>query len=318
MILRTSVIHDGKGADVFSYFAYGLGIQSAIAIPEFVATVGSVDVTIAVVDEYVPDRYIPEQILPQPWSLKLNQKEAVFYMKEVGVFLVQEGDKIIIMPVPGVSEDVLRFYLVGTIMAILLYQRGLLVLHASVVNLKGGAVAFLGVSGAGKSSTVATLHAHGHPMVADDVAAIDLSAAAPLLFPAFPQVKLSPEMATALGHDFTSLLPLHPQEEKRGYRITEKFDRSPLPIHRLYVLADAPMMSIEPFSPQEAAMELVRHSRPTTLFHSGGAAHLLQCTQLAKQVQVYRLNRPRSLALLSELAQFIERDVVRVVQQVMV
>lgn len=301
---------------MFSYFAYGLGIQSAIAIPEFVVATVAVDVTIDLVDEYAPDRYIPEHILPQQWSLKLNQAEAIFYMKEVGVFRVEAGRKIVIMPVPGTSEEVLRFYLVGTIMAILLYQRGLLVLHASVVNLRGGAVAFLGVSGAGKSSTVATLHAHGHSMVADDVAAIDLSAAEPLLFPAFPQVKLSPEMATALGHDFTSLLPLHPQEEKRGYRMSEKFDRSPLPIYRLYVLADAPTMSIEPLPPKEAAMELVRHSRPTTLFHSGGAAHLLQCTQLAKQVQVYRLNRPRSLALLSELAQFIERDVVRAVQQV--
>jgi hypothetical protein len=303
---------------LFSYFAYGLGIHSTIAIPEFVAAQVSQDVSIDRLQDYTPEQYIPPQILEKPWSLKLDRDEAILYLKTVGIFLVQNGRQIMVMPAPGASEQMIRFYLVGTIMAILLYQRGLLVLHASAVEMQGGAVAFLGVSGAGKSSTIATLQAHGHRMIADDVAAVDWQRANPVMFPGFPQVKLSAEMATALGHNFEQLLPLHPDEEKRGYRITQAFPRSPLPIHRLYVLADAPTMSIEPLPPQAAAIELVRHSRPTTLFHSGGISHFLQCTQLAKQITVYRLNRPRSLALLPDLAQFIERDVTRSMQQVMV
>ena len=47
-------------------------------------------------------------------------------------------------------------------MGIVLYQRNLLVLHASAVNIAGGAVVFLGVSGEGKSSTAATFVTHGY------------------------------------------------------------------------------------------------------------------------------------------------------------
>jgi hypothetical protein len=303
---------------LFSYSAYGLGIHSTISIPEFVATEVSQDVTIDRIEAYTPAQYIPLEVLEKPWSLKLDRDEAILYLQTVGIFLVQNGRQITIIPTPEASEQVIRFYLVGTIMAILLYQRGLLVLHASAVEMQGGAVAFLGVSGAGKSSTIATLLTQGYRMIADDVVAVDWEKANPVVFPGFPQIKLSAEMSTALGHDFEQLLPLHPDEERRGYRVTQEFSRSPLPIRRLYVLADSPTMSIEPLSPQVAAIELVRHSRPTTLFHSGGISHFLQCTQLAKQLTVYRLNRPRSFALLPDLAQFIERDVTRSMQQVMV
>ena len=56
-------------------------------------------------------------------------------------------------------------------------------------------------------------------------------------------------------------------------------------------------------------MELVRHSRPTTLYYNGGASHFLQCATLAKECTIYRLIRPRNLSLLPELVKLVEEHV---------
>ncbi len=299
---------------MFSYSAYSLGIKSDLHLPEFLAIDVGCDVTIRLDVNSTPTAYVPLEVADKPAYFKITSEEAIIFVKDIGVFLVNDGREVVVIPAPRVDDRLIRLYIVGTVMAVLLYQRGLLVLHASVVNINGCAVAFLGKSGAGKSSTAAALLARGHEIVADDVAAINMGANPATVFPGFPQIKLSTEAAVSLGYDAESLLLLHPLEEKRGYRITQRFSQSPLLLKRIYVLAEA-ALNIEPIRPQEAVIELVRHSRPTTLFHSGGAPHFLQCASLVKELTIYRLQRPRSLSLLPDLAQLVEEHVARDLQQ---
>ncbi|MEO1353053.1 MAG: serine kinase [Cyanobacteria bacterium J06635_15] len=291
---------------MFSYFAYGLGIQSALPIPEFVPMEIKCDVTIHVENNKTLEDYLPKNLLGQSMALKLSREEAIFYFNGIGAFHILKGCKIIFIPAQEACERRVRLALVGTVMAILLYQRGLLVLHASAVEINGGAVAFLGVPGQGKSSTAAAFHAHGYDFLTDDVAAVTLSQTIATIAPGFPQMKLSPETAAALDYDFESLLKLYLDDKKRGYRPIRNFAQLPLPILRIYVLADDPEFDIEPLSPKESVMELVRHSRPTTLRISGDTPHFMQCTALAKAHTVYRLKRPRNLALLSQLVKVVE------------
>ncbi|MDJ0737549.1 MAG: serine kinase [Nostocaceae cyanobacterium] len=295
---------------MFSYFAYGLGIQSDIPIPEFIEAEVGCDVTLTIESDRHLTDYLPQAAIEQPLCLKLNREEAHFYVKDVGLFLVKEGNQIQIIPAPDVSSELLGFYLVGTIMGILLYQRGLLVLHASVVNINGSAVAFLGVSGEGKSSTAAAFHTHGYNMITDDVAPVNLGKQTATITPGFPQIKLGKEIATTLGYDFESLPLVHPSGEKRGYRPRQGFSVDPLPIRRIYVLNSSPEFSIEPLKPQEAVVELSRHSRPATLFHSPDAQHFFQCISLVQECTLYRLNRPRNLALLPDLVKIVESHIV--------
>ncbi|NEO97788.1 MAG: serine kinase [Symploca sp. SIO2E9] len=294
---------------MFSYFAYGLGIQSEIAIPEFIEAELGCDVTLKIENSHNPIDYLPQEAVGQPWCLKLSRKDALVYVKDTGVFLVKGGNKIVIVPAPYASEQLIRFYLVGTVMGILLYQRGLLVLHASGVNIDGGAVAFLGISGEGKSSTAAAFHAHGYSIITDDVAPVTLGKEQATIAPGFPQIKLGPEVASTLGYDFESLLLLNSSEEKRGYRQRQEFTQKPLPIRRIYVLSSDSEFGIEPLKPKEAVVELSRHSRPATLFQSPDAQHFLQCVNLVKECTLYRLKRPRNLALLPELVKLVEEDI---------
>lgn len=300
---------------MFSYFAYGLGIQSALPLPEFIAVEAGCDVTIRLGSvDCKPNDYMPLEVADKPLCLKITSEEAIIFLKGVGVFLVRGGQEVVVIPVPGVDERLIRLYIVGTVMAVVLYQRGLLVLHASVVDVDGVAVAFLGKSGAGKSSTAAALHTRGHNIIADDVGAVNLGTDPATVFPGFPQIKLSPEAAVSLGYDIESLHLLHPRQEKRGLSIKQGFPQAPLPLRRIYVLAEDAALDIEPLRPQEAVIELVRHSRPLTLFHSGGAPHFLKCANLAKKLIIYRLKRPRCLSLLPDLAQLIEEHVARELQ----
>lgn len=287
---------------MFSYLAYGLGLHSTLPLPEFLPAEAGCDVLIQV-EEGIP---LPADTPVEQSYLKVTAEEACLYFRGVGVFVVRGGRQITVRPLPGVEAQALRLYLVGTVMAILLYQRGLLVLHASTVEVEGGAVAFLGESGWGKSSLAAALHCRGHGVIADDVTAVRLSPAE--VFPAFPQFKLSLEAADVLGYDRGSLLVLHPAEEKRAYRSPGEFSSAPLPLRRLYVLSWGALCELEPLGPQEAVIELVRNSYPTRFLCPAGALHFLQCTRLVREVPVHRLKRPRSLPGLPALASLIEED----------
>ena len=294
---------------MYSYFAYGLKIHSAIPIPEFIALESTLaDVTLSLKQSCILSNYVSAELVEKPGFLKLDREKAIFYIKNIGVFLVEKGTTISIIPVTGVSEQWLRFYIVGTIMGILLYQRDLLVLHASVVNINGSAIAFLGVSGEGKSSTTAAFLAGGYNFVTDDVAPINLKEKLVTINPGFPQIKLGRKTADALGYDFKSLHLIDPFDKKRGYRPSKNFSLEPLPIQRIYVLTSDSKFGIEAIRPSEAVIEIARHSRPTTLYHFGGKPHFFQCAELVKKYTIYRLKRPRNLELLPKLVEMVEAD----------
>ena len=318
-------------AQFFHYHAYGLKIRASLPLPEFIpaseffpAAAGSDvaihDVVISVNRQRSIDDYVPPEAIAQPLALHLTKEEAVVFLQEAGVFLLRGGGEIIVIPAPDASEQRIRLALTGTIMAILLYQRGAFILHGSVVNLHGRAVAFLGNSGEGKSSLAAALHAQGHPIVADDVAALTLDSrtlkgqmlekGAIAVTPAFPQLKIYPEVADILGYDPAALYPLHPHLSKRGYRLPDNFPQTPLPLQQIYILSSGPHLSIDPLKPQVAIMELARHSQLATLSEMGEAFQFRQCATLVKACPVHRLQRPRNLALLSEVAGWVEKQVV--------
>ena len=293
---------------MFYYYAYGLGIHSEIKIPEFITYPGSPDVALTIDRQTAIIEHIPTEIVSEDWAMHVSRKKGLVYVRDTGLYLITNGNKIVFLPAPGVSPQMVSFYAIGTVMSILLYQRKFLVLHGSVIDINGEAVIFLGNSGDGKSTTAAALHAAGYKLINDDVAPITLGDEPAFLQPGFPQIKMSSETAEALGHDFNSLPVIHPKSDKRGYRPQHDFPRSPLNIKRIYVLDYGNEFSSTPISSSLATMEVSRHSRPTTLYQRGDALHFFQCVNLVKEQTIYRLRRPKSLELLPKFADFIQTD----------
>ncbi len=294
----------------FSYRVYGLGIQSEIRLGELVPTPSPTDVQIRLgrvdgLPPYSPDiRRMPFRATPDEIRTRFEDRCAL---------LVRGGNEIIVDPDAGVEERSLSRAILGPAIALALHQRGQLILHASAVAIGGGAIAFLGRSGGGKSTTAAALHLRGHPLVADDVVAVQLDSGAPLVAPGSPHLKLSPDVLCSLGDVPEELPRIDDGYEKRVRRADRAFSQTALPLRRLYVLAEGDDTRIEPLAPSDAFVALLRNSymvQAENVLEATGtkSLHFRQCAQLPASVPIFRIQRRWSLEALPELAELIERD----------
>jgi hypothetical protein len=287
---------------MYSYRAYGLNIRTNFPLPEFVAADGRPDVEVRLLSSYAST-----DALQTESQFDFDGDQIVLSFQHAGVFRVRGGRDVEIQPASGADELLLRLYLVGKVFGTVLYQRGLLVLHASSVEIDGRAVAFMGTSLFGKSSVAASLLTCGHRLVADDVAAVERCSGVPFVRPAFPQLKLDPAVGERLGYDRQSLVQLHAFEMRGGLRVPDRFAAQPLPLSLIYLLSAEDHQPADP-APHEALIELVRHSFPARLNRSGGAAHLRECASLMKDVPVRGLGRQEARGRPHDLSRKIRAD----------
>lgn len=304
------------------YVAYGLEVRSAVPLPELtlVPAAGGAEAGDVVVVRLGPVSRMPTTLDAAGFGFWSDGDEACHVLDKVGAFLVRGGREIVVDAAPGVEDRVLRLSILGPALALLLHQRGLLVLHASVVARGSEALAVLGKNGWGKSTIAAALHAKGYDLVADDVAAIEMDRHGPRVLAGFPQVKLWPEAATLLGDRPETLPLLHPSFDKRGWRAARGFSMEPRRLEHVYVIAPGPTPAIEPLGPREACFELMAHWYGHRfgggwLDQAGAGRHLAQCTALAGHVSTGRLRRAGGSKSLLDLADLVaearRRDIER-------
>lgn len=290
---------------MFSYFAYGLGVHSTIPLPEFIPAEVECDVLFY---QGHPDQ-IPMEARGKFSYLDVNEQQVIISGEGVGTFIITRGKEVCIIPEREVEHSRIRLNLVGVVMAFVLYQRGLLVLHAACNSMKGGAVGFIGESGFGKSSMAVALYLRGFSLLTDDVLAIETAGDFPIGYAGFPQVKLDPESAVSLNIARDRLHELHSSQQKLGLRLATGFESSSLPLRCLYILGQGDSVVITPLSPSQSLIELVRNSYPTRALQCGGAAHLQKCAAIANRIPIYLLSRPKRLSLLPTIAELVEQHV---------
>jgi hypothetical protein len=293
---------------VHSYSAFGLDIRSTFFFPELLPGKKNGRGDVAIREE----RLGTADLRP------IEQDEAIVAPREthlafrgVGTCVVREGREIVVSRLATSNDDELRLALLGPAMAALLQQRGFLVLHASVVNVHGAAIAFLGGSGEGKSTLAAAFHQRGHMLVVDDVAAVQVGDDGPRVRSGFPQYKLWPDSAAALGRDSASLPRLHPDYEKRACRLVDGFTpQQSLPLARIFELRVGTSVSLTPVGSRDALLALLRNSYGIEWLHPvSGATQLHQRAAVARSTRVSILERPYDLAALPSVVDAIEADV---------
>jgi hypothetical protein len=95
------------------------------------------------------------------------------YARDFGLALIApDGERVLCAP-PGVAPWRWQRFLVGRVLPWAAILSGLEVFHASAVAIDGRAVAFVGPSGAGKTSLAIRLVLGGAGFVTDDVLALD-------------------------------------------------------------------------------------------------------------------------------------------------
>jgi hypothetical protein len=287
--------------------AYGLAIQSELPLPDAPGTNAEAQVIFRMGKVAKPEGDPNAERLYQ-----IDRKNFHVFWRGVGTFLIRVGSEVVFEPDPDTEEAILRLYLLGPVLGILLHQRGFLVLHASVVSIAGAAVGFLGEKGWGKSTTAAALNARGHALIADDILAIHPDKdSLPMVQPGLSQFKLWPEaVAASFGDDATKLARLHSKAEKRIRPAFVGSSPRLAPLRRLYLLdAGACLVSV-PLSSSAALMTLVRHSYLAHLMPAleGVERNFIQCARVVRGIKLYRLERPKNLKALDQIVDLIEAE----------
>jgi hypothetical protein len=295
---------------VFFYRAYGLSIRSELRLPELAPGTGSAfDVSLRLRSVAQPQLQAGSAT-----AFEFQPSVQLLHWRSVGSFLIRDAREIDIDPAPGIDEDLLRLPLLGPVMALLLHQRGMLVLHASAVAMGARSAVFLGDKQAGKSTAAAALVARGHRLLTDDVLAIDFPAAGPRIMPGFPHMKLDPESAERFLREVAVASPTAiPGTNKRRLQFTAPFSQSDVAPGCFYVLNRGPAARISVLSPHDAFVALVRFSY-VGRFGSGAvtpstaAVHLRQCAALVRASRICTLELPHDLDRLGEALRLIEGE----------
>ncbi len=284
---------------------YNLNVRSDVRLSGLAAGRGEPDVHIRKAEL----ERLPADAFRGGQHFSLDGRGALYAWQGFATVRIRRGCEILYERAGTVEESWLQQCLLGPSFGMLLHQRGLLVLHASAVEMEDGrAVAFVGQKGAGKSTTAAAMHTLGCRLVADDIVALNMSGA-PQVLPGPPQVKLWPDAASAVHVRPDALDRLHSRLEKRIWNL-DAYGAGAARLSHIYALDRGDPRDVRPLTAREAFVQLIRHSYAPRFVGNAAvtSAHLDACSKVASTVSFSRLSYPTSLGALPGLAAFIKHE----------
>lgn len=282
------------------YKAFDLHIFSEIPLPELVQ-MGETekDVDVKIVRSAVQFPVLAPTSIHRRGIMAENAegKDGAVYLRWEGVagYKAVNGDTLY---VDSYTEDteLLSLFTVSEAMGCILLQRGLLLLHASSVQVGEVAYSFLGEPGTGKSTTATAFVKRGALLLSDDLTAICFDHEnRPYVLPAYPQLKIWENTVNGLDFDKSKLAPVAEGINKFSLRPSHDFPTAPVPLAKIFLLhkpADLAADRILP--PIEAPIELVRHFplSPHLLRGKAHQRHFQQSSWCAIHAQIWNKQRP--------------------------
>lgn len=292
------------------YRAYGIDVDSEFSIPALVragaggsrpvlrlsaASRGEID------DRLPPDGGKCVELLRHPGGevgLRIDHHDAAGYRMDAGAyglhFLSADGSEACCAP-PDVEPWRRERFLVARVLPLAALLAGHEVLHASGVVLDGSGVAFLGQSGAGKTSIAMRLALRGLPMLTDDLLSISHSDGAVVAHPGTMQVGIRHAEHELLADGERERLGQPVDREDKFYGLVDP-SPGPVPLRILYLLQRRRDASGERFMEQESpdprALLGATFFAQLELTESRLLRQLDLCSSLAQQAAVFRAVTP--------------------------
>lgn len=283
---------------IVEYLAYGTAIRSDLELPGL--TPGS-DASAGRVDVVMGD--VPSPPGDGSWT-SLAPERCVLALEGVGRFEITAGERIVVEPLTADLRHVAH-YVLGSAMGLLLGQRGLFPLHASAVDVDGGAVAIAGLSGAGKSTLGHELSRRGHPLLSDDIAALEFGDRVTRVHPARCGLRLNPDAVQVAGLESAGLPRLHGESDKSLVWPAGPPPRSSgsVSLARVYVLRPGRRVLVDEVEGAARALFLMAnvHSPELATGAFGSRALFDACLRLAPTVRLFTLERPPGFDQMDEL-----------------
>lgn len=213
-----------------------------------------------------------------------------------------------------IDYGVREFNILGPLLGFLLHLRGLIPIHASAVDIGGSAIMFIGVSGAGKSTTAAAFARQGYPILADDICTLHIIDGLAYLAPGPAHVRLLPDAADALSVDQSSLIMQTRGKEKHHVVFNTYAGKAPLsldsvlvPLGRVYRLRDREQQARIVALPQSAALLIALGSVYENFIVGVGIQKraMGELTQVVRRVPFFDLYPPQRHDQLSRMIALI-------------
>ncbi|HVN56524.1 MAG TPA: hypothetical protein VMT46_19515 [Anaerolineaceae bacterium] len=207
-------------------------------------------------------------------------------------------------PAPRASPSTLLHLYRNQVAPMLAAGQGHLIFHASAVVLPGGALAFLGAAGLGKSTLTASFSRSGARFLADDCLMLAEEGDQVSAWPGLPGLRLWPDSARLLAVAFPRRSPKLRFEAAEVHLPTCEV---PAPLRAVYLLAGpSSAISIAPLAGAAAFAALSRHAfRLDPTDHPRLRAEFHAIASIAARPLLYRLAFPRDFSLLSAVRQAI-------------
>ncbi|MGF1728819.1 hypothetical protein [Photobacterium kasasachensis] len=297
----------------YTYHCFGLNIASELECPELFSDTLTEEANVTIRFGQVPEKLSNYKAFGVRYFAKPGK--LLLTIDDVAKYLIINGNEIIVDPAPKANEDSIRLFLLGSALGALLQQRGMLVLHGSVVDIGDRCVTFVGHSGMGKSTLATAFSQRGYKLLSDDLCAIkfDNNNQTAMVYPGYPQTKLWQDALEQLNHDPETLSRIRPEISKRKLPIHQVFSRQPKPLSHLFQLGstDEKTVQCSHLSGADIIECLKTHSyrQQYILGHGLEVAHFKQCIALAQQITSYDLKRPNNKQFyLNDMITYVEAE----------
>ncbi|MEO1187953.1 MAG: hypothetical protein AAFW60_02695 [Pseudomonadota bacterium] len=312
MIENSEISAMERSHDGFRYSVYGMHLHSEVRLPELKLLP---DASIEHADVAIKFGSVPDQIVasaPSTSWIEGNEERCLIKVPGVAKFLAEQGHRITVEKEDQASYSDVRGFLLGSGLAAILHQRGMVPLHVSATLSPEGIIAFTGDSGAGKSTMVAHLHQMtGWGLVSDDVSALHRTDQGFFLESGVNTVKLWKDALASLNRTSDGLKRDLTRFDKFHAIEPSKFLVGKFPLKRLICLEWGESLDIRPVTGRRAfeiAMGAVY--RPEFATICGNRETVVQgAMALASKIEIRLLTRPKSDVVASGVEESIRHAI---------
>ena len=296
---------------MFIYSAYSLTLLSEIKLPGFCQEWrGSIFVNIR---KTLGDAARALAVDSEKVTVSRTKNGLEFVFPFGAKYVVSDGRNITIIAQKDSDPRLESLALQGVILAAVMSQRGMMVLHASAIEINGKGIVVIGDKGQGKTTLALKLLSSGGRLLSDDVTALSFEQGRAMIQPGPPVVKAWPDSLEYTGVDPHCCPKLFDETDKRLYCLpASQASATPVELNRLFFLQDAESMRLRKMGGAEKMMYLgasVYLSRFEGLRSEEEIGRDFSFSALlANYCNTYVIERPRRLGFLEETCREIFRS----------
>lgn len=296
----------------YYYRVYGLNIESNIEIPEFEIiddiSKYSIDVNLAygTVNDEIKDSIKRKQFY------NFKKMNMWFYIKEVGIFHIFNGDTVIIEPCKDADTNMIKIYIMGSVMGMVLLQKNIVAIHGGGILIDGKGCIFTGDKGAGKSTISTALRKKGYKFISDDVCSINCGDINKINY-GFGYNKLCEDAMIKFGYDVRNYKPFRGDLNENKYIVSafDEFTKEEVPLKAIFelVVEDVKTVEIKEVVGADKIKNIVANIfRADILHYSGGMNPLYfkKCLDIAKNIKYYKIIRPENVFCVDDQIKLVE------------